>query len=615
MKKQIIRIAAALILFIPAILMRSDPDLYIFSLVLFIASYMIAGFDVLAGAVRSAAGGDIFGENLLMSIATVGAFLIGEFPEGVAVMLFFRVGEMFEDLAVSRSRRSISALMDIRPDKANLLLSGEISEVPAEDVSPGDVIVIRPGEKVPLDAVVIRGASSVDTSALTGESIPRDVSSGSEVLSGFINMTGVIEARVTKPFGETTASRILDLVENSASKKSKAESFITRFSRYYTPSVVAAAILIAFVPPVLFGFSGFSVWAYRALSFLVVSCPCALVISVPLAFFGGIGAGARLGILFKGGVYIESLSHTETAVFDKTGTLTSGEFSVRDILPQGGIDKDELLRLVALCESCSSHPISLSIRAHAGSISGSVSDIEEIPGFGVCATIDGVRVFAGNLKLMQRLSVHVPERSFPGTVVHACADGRYLGCIVVTDNIKPGARAALEDLRSLGVKRTVMLTGDVASSARDVSQDIGISEVFSSLLPDEKTEMLDTLLASPGRKGSLVYIGDGINDAPSLAISDVGVAIGAVSSAAAIEASDVVIMSDDISKVPSALRLSKRTVRIARENIVFALFVKISILILCAFGFASMWAAVFADVGVAVIAILNSLRALDHKKY
>ena len=582
--------------------------------VLYLIPYGIIGWDVLWRAIRNIKNGQVFDENFLMSVATVGAFGCGEYPEAVAVMLFYQVGELFQSVAVDRSRKSISALMDIRPDYANMERNGELVQVDPEEVSMGDVIVVKAGERVPLDGTVLEGTSSLDTAALTGESLPRDVQAGDEVVSGCVNLTGVLHVKVNKPFGESTVAKILDLVENSSSKKAKAENFITKFARYYTPAVVFAALALAALPPLL-GMGPWLMWVQRALNFLVVSCPCALVISIPLSFFGGIGGASKQGILVKGGNYLEALAQAGIVVFDKTGTLTKGTFEVTAVHPQQ-VGEGELLELAALAERFSDHPISRSIQAACQSAPdpNRVTDAKEIAGHGVRAVVDGKTVLAGNQKLMDQF--HVPFEDachHVGTIIHVAVDGVYMGHIVISDQVKEGAKETLRDLKAAGVRKTVMLTGDSQAVGQAVARQLGLDEVHAELLPGDKVDQVERLLQSKGPKEQLVFVGDGINDAPVLSRADIGVAMGAMGSDAAIEAADIVLMDDDLKKLPVAVRIARKTLRIVRENIVFALAVKFLVLILSAVGVANMWWAVFADVGVSVIAILNSMRMLNAK--
>ena len=606
-KKTLVRIILSAVLLVAAALI---PVGGIVKLVLFLIPYAVIGWDVLWKAIRNIAHGQVFDENFLMAIATVGAFALGEYPEGVAVMLFYQVGELFQSYAVGRSRQSIAALMDIRPDYANIEQDGKLVQVDPEDVAVGDTIVIKAGEKIPLDGVVLEGSSAVDTAALTGESLPRDVDPGDDVVSGCINQSGLLKVRVTKVFGESTVAKILDLVENSSSKKARAENFITRFARYYTPVVVIGAVLLAVLPPLLFG-GDWSDWLQRALIFLVISCPCALVISVPLSFFGGIGGASKQGILVKGSNYLEALAKTETVVFDKTGTLTKGTFQVTAVHPDR-ISKGELLELAALAESYSEHPISRSLReAYQKPVDASrVTDVEEISGHGVRAKVDGHDVYAGNGKWMDRIGASWRNCHRTGTVVHVAVDGEYAGHIVISDAVKPDAAAAIEALKREGVKKTVMLTGDVKAVGEAVAREIGIDEVHAELLPGDKVDQVERLLKNTSGKGKLAFVGDGINDAPVLSRADIGIAMGGLGSDAAIEAADIVLMVDKPSKLAVAVRISRKTLRIVRQNIVFALGIKLLFLALGAFGMANMWEAVFADVGVSVLAILNASRAL-----
>ena len=571
-------------------------------------------WDVIWTALRNIAHGQVFDEHFLMAIATVGAFATGEYPEAVFVMLFYQVGELFQSYAVGKSRKNISALMDIRPDCANLERDGEVVEVDPEEVSVGDVIVVKPGEKIPLDGTVLEGVSSLDTAALTGESLPRNVAVGDDVLSGCVNQSGLLRVRVTKPFGESTVAKILDLVENAGSRKAKAERFITKFARYYPPAVVIGAVLLAVLPPLL-GSGDWGKWFHQALVFLVVSCPCALVISVPLSFFGGIGGASRAGILVKGGNYLEVLAKTEIVVFDKTGTLTRGVFRVTSVHPQGCAES-ELLETAALAESWSDHPISHSIREAWGKDLdlSRVTDAQELSGRGVQVKVDGQTVCAGNGKLMDELGVSFSPAAETGTVVYLAREGEYLGCIVISDEVKPDAAQAIAGLKVCGVRRTVMLTGDAQAVGEAVAAQLGLDEVHTQLLPADKVERVEALLKQTSPKGALAFVGDGINDAPVLSRADVGIAMGALGSDAAIEAADVVLMDDKPSKIAIAIAIARRTLGIVRQNIVFALGVKAIVLILGAVGVATMWLAVFADVGVSVIAILNAMRALKIKE-
>lgn len=581
---------------------------------LFIISYIIVGGDVVKRAVKNIFKGQVFDENFLMSIATIGAFFIGEYPEGVAVMLFYQVGELFQSYAVGKSRKSIASLMDIRPDYANVKKGDELVKVDPDEVQIGDIIVIKAGEKIPLDGKVIEGSSMIDTSALTGESVPREVEVGSDILSGCININGVITAEVTKEFGESTVSKILDLVENASSKKSNSEQFITKFARYYTPVVVIIAVFLAIIPPLVIDGATFSDWIYRALAFLVVSCPCALVISIPLSFFGGIGGASKKGVLVKGSNYLEALAETEIVVFDKTGTLTKGVFNVQEIHPEG-VSKEELLELTAHAESYSNHPISLSLkRAYSKEIdNGRISDVEEISGHGVIATVDGKKVMAGNIKLMKMMDIPYFKGELIGTIVHVAVNNKYIGYIVIADEVKEDSAQAIKELKAANIKQTVMLTGDNKSIGSKVAKELGLDKVYAELLPADKVEKLEELFSQKSKKGKLTFVGDGINDAPVLARADIGIAMGGLGSDAAIEAADVVIMTDEPSKIATTMKISKKTLKIAHQNIVFAIGIKIIVLILSAFGITTMWAAIFADVGVTIIAVLNAFRALNVK--
>lgn len=581
---------------------------------LFIISYIIVGGDVVKRAVKNIFKGQVFDENFLLSIATIGAFFIGKYPESVAVMLFYQVGELFQSYAVGKSRKSIASLMDIRPDYANVKKGDELVKVDPDEVQIGDIIVIKAGEKIPLDGKVIEGSSMIDTSALTGESVPREVEVGSDILSGCININGVITAEVTKEFGESTVSKILDLVENASSKKSNSEQFITKFARYYTPVVVIIAVFLAIIPPLVIDGATFSDWIYRALAFLVVSCPCALVISIPLSFFGGIGGASKKGVLVKGSNYLEALAETEIVVFDKTGTLTKGVFNVQEIHPEG-VSKEELLELTAHAESYSNHPISLSLkRAYSKEIdNGRISDVEEISGHGVIATVDGKKVMAGNIKLMKMMDIPYFKGELIGTIVHVAVNNKYIGYIVIADEVKEDSAQAIKELKAANIKQTVMLTGDNKSIGSKVAKELGLDKVYAELLPADKVEKLEELFSQKSKKGKLAFVGDGINDAPVLARADIGIAMGGLGSDAAIEAADVVIMTDEPSKIATAMKISKKTLKIAHQNIVFAIGIKIIVLILSAFGIATMWTAIFADVGVTIIAVLNAFRALNVK--
>ncbi len=581
----------------------------------YLICYAVIGWDIVWKAITNILHGQVFDENFLMTIATVGALILGEHSEGVAVMLFYQVGEWFQSYAVSKSRRSITSLMDIRPDYANIEKDGKLIQVDPEDVKIGDTIIVKPGERVPLDGKIIKGSSTLDTSALTGESMPREVEAGMEVISGCINQTGILTIQTTKEFGESTVAKILDLVENASDKKGRMENFITRFARYYTPVVVFAALALAVLPPLVTG-QAFSIWIYRALTFLVISCPCALVISIPLSFFGGIGGASKIGVLVKGSNYLEALAYTETVVFDKTGTLTKGSFAVTEIQANSMTD-EELLELAAYAEDYSNHPISLSIqKAYGKKIDNSrITDVQEIAGHGVQAVIDGMTVLAGNAKLMEREHIPYTASNAIGTVVYVAFDGRYAGCIVIADEIKADAPAAIKTLKAAGIRQTVMLTGDADAVGQDVARRLGLDWAYTELLPADKVDRVEELLAQKSDKGMLAFVGDGINDAPVLARADVGIAMGALGSDAAIEAADVVLMTDEPSKIAAIMQIARKTIRISNENIVFALGVKFLVLILGAVGRANMWAAVFADVGVSVIAILNAIRAMRVKQF
>ena len=612
MKNRLWRIIIGAIFFIVAIVI--DTNIEWLNIALYLISYIIVGGDIVKRAVRNIFKGKVFDENFLMSIATIGAMLIGEYPEGIAVMLFYQVGELFQSYAVDKSRRSIADAMDIRPDYANVKRGDEVIKVDPDEVQIGDIIVIKPGERVPLDGKVIEGNSMVDTSALTGESVPREVEVGHEILSGCINVNGVITAEVTKEYGESTVSKILDLVENASSKKSQSEQFITKFARYYTPIVVILAVFIAIIPPLVIEGATFSDWIYRALAFLVVSCPCALVVSIPLSFFGGIGGASRKGILVKGSNYLEALAEAEIIVFDKTGTLTKGVFNVQEVHPEG-VSKEELLELTAYAESYSNHPISNSLKQAYGKEidNGRISDVEEVSGHGVFATVDGKKVSAGNIKLMKKLNIPCYEGEVVGTVVHVGIDDKYAGYIVIADEAKEDSARAIMELKEAKIKQTVMLTGDTKNVASKVAKQLGLDKVYSELLPGDKVEKVEELLAQKSAKGKLAFVGDGINDAPVLARADIGIAMGGLGSDAAIEAADIVIMTDEPSKIATAIKVSKKTLRIAHQNTVFSIGIKIIVLILSAFGIATMWAAIFADVGVTIIAVLNAFRALNVK--
>lgn len=606
-KFTLIRIIVSFILLLIVSFLPIDGYL---KLTAYFVPYLIIGYDIILKSLRNIAHGQIFDENFLMTIATVGAFCLGDYREGCAVMLFYQVGELFQSIAVGKSRRSISSLMDIRPDYANLEQNGEIIRSDPEKIEIDDIIVVKPGEKIPLDGIVIDGKTSVDTSALTGESVPNNICQNDNVISGCINLSGVIRVRVTKKFGDSTVAKILELVENSSAKKAKAENFITKFAKYYTPCVVVGAVLLAVLPSLVVG--NWSVWINRALIFLVISCPCALVISVPLSFFGGIGGASKCGILIKGGNYLETLARSEIVVFDKTGTLTKGVFIVTAIHPQIISEKD-LLEIAAYAEAYSVHPIAQSIRNYYGKeIDRSrIENVSEISGKGISAIIDGKKVFAGNGKLMSEINAEWHPCHHDGTVVHIAVDENYAGHIVISDEIKSDSAESIAQLKALGIEKTVMLTGDNETSGKSVAEKLGIANVFTNLLPDAKVEIVENLLDEKSDKGRLVFVGDGINDAPVLSRADIGIAMGAVGSDAAIEAADIVLMDDKPSKIALAIKISKKTLVIVYQNIVFALAVKLIILVLGAFGLANMWAAVFADVGVAVIAVLNAMRALN----
>ncbi|WP_213818382.1 heavy metal translocating P-type ATPase [Garciella nitratireducens] len=610
MKKRLWRLIIATCFFIIALMIDDQWEKFVLSII----SYIIIGYDILVKAVKNIFKGKVFDENFLMGIATIGAMLIGEYPEGVAVMLFYQLGELFQSYAVDRSRKSIAALMDIRPDYANIKEGEEWIKVDPNEVEVGQIIMVKAGERVPLDAKVMEGNSMLDTSALTGESIPQQIETGDEILSGCINISGVLIAKVTKEFEESTVNKILDLVENASSRKSHSEQFITKFARYYTPIVVIVAGVLAIIPPLVMKGATFSKWIYRALSFLVVSCPCALVISIPLSFFGGIGGASKKGILVKGSNYLEALANAEIVVFDKTGTLTKGVFTVQEIQPVE-ISKEELLELAVYAESYSNHPISLSLkRAYKKEIDyGRISDVEEIAGYGVKAVVDGKQILAGNEKLMKKMNISFLREDFVETVVHIAVDNQYEGYILIADEIKKDSFEAIKNLKAIGIKQTIMLTGDTKNIGHKISKDLGIDKVYAELLPGDKVEKLEELFSLRSLKGKLVFVGDGINDAPVLARADIGIAMGGLGSDAAIEAADVVIMTDEPSKIATAIKISKKTLRIANQNIIFAIGVKIIVLILSALGFTSMWAAIFADVGVAILAIFNSFRALNVK--
>ncbi len=609
MKKKRIKIIIALILFFIALIINFNNEWI--NNAIYIISYIIVGLEIVRKAIRNIKRGKIFDENFLMSIATIGAFGIGEFPEAVAVMLFYQVGELFQSYAVDKSRKSISSLMDIRPDFANVERNGKLEKVAPDDIKIGEIIIIKPGEKVPLDGYVIEGQSSLDTKALTGESLPRELTEGEEVLSGCINLNGVIKVEVTKEYGESTVSKILDLVENASSKKSKSEHFITKFARYYTPIVVVIAVVLAILPPLIIKDATFSDWLYRALSFLVVSCPCALVISIPLSFFGGIGGASKVGILIKGSNYLEQLSNTEIVVFDKTGTLTQGVFEVQKVKTID-ISEEELLKVTAYSENYSNHPIALSVKkAYNKEIDEKqIIKTEELSGLGIAAKIGEQDILVGNEKLMNEKQIKFEKCNDIGTILYVAIEGKYVGCIVIADKIKDDSIKAIQKLKKNNIKQIIMLTGDRKNVSEEVGKKLGLDKVYAELLPDGKVEKVESLLKERSEKGKLVFVGDGINDAPVLAISDIGIAMGALGADSAIEAADVVLMTDEPSKIVSAINLSKKTMKIVKENIVFAIFVKTLVLILSAFGISTMWEAVFADVGVSCIAIINALRVL-----
>ncbi len=589
-------------------------------LLLYLIPYLVIGYDILKKAVKGIFKGQMFNENFLMAVATVGAMALGEYLEGAAVMLFYQIGELFQSVAVGRSRKNISELMDIRPDYANVEIDGKIVKADPDDVEIGTEIIINPGEKVPIDGVITYGSTTLNTSALTGESVPHEAAAGDEIISGSINLSGMIRVKTTKEFGDSTVSKILDLVENSSMKKSKSENFITKFAGYYTPAVCISAIVLAVLPPVVRMIAGYdamwSEWIIRALTFLVISCPCALVISIPLSFFAGIGCASANGILVKGSNYLEALSKTKYVVFDKTGTLTKGVFEVTDIQSENGFDKDELIKYAAHAECASSHPISMSLKkAYGKEIDlSSVTDIEEIAGHGISAVVEGKRIFAGNMKLMNREGIIVEDKIDKGTAVYVSVNGAYAGCIIISDVIKETSEAAITSLKKSGIRKTVMLTGDSRKTAQQVADKIGMDEVYSELLPADKVLKVEKLIEEKHSKEKLAFVGDGINDAPVLSRADIGIAMGALGSDAAIEAADVVLMDDDPAKISLAAKISIKTLKIVKENIVFALLIKALCLVLGAFGIANMWFAIFADVGVMVIAVLNAIRALKIKQ-
>ena len=617
-KKVLYQIIASVVLIVILRLLPAFPTPV--ELVLYLIPYLVVGWDVLRKALLGIKNRQPFDECFLMAVATVGAFALGDYVEGCAVILFYQIGELFQSVAVGKSRQSISSLMDIRPDYANIEdEDGKLEQVDPDDVEVGTVIVVQPGERVPIDGVIVEGTSALNTAALTGESLPRDVQSGDEVISGCVNMTGLLKVRTTKEFGESTVSKILDLVENSSMKKARTENFITRFARVYTPAVCYSALALAFLPPVVLLLMGqparFGDWIYRALTFLVISCPCALVISIPLSFFGGIGGASACGILVKGSTYLEELARTGVVVFDKTGTLTQGTFKVVSVHPENGVTEAELVEAAALAESWSKHPISLSIKnAYGKEIDANrVTDVQELGGHGVTAKVDGKTVAAGNARLMAKLNLSAPEVTEPGTIVHVAIEGKYAGYLLIADVVKPHSAQAIKGLKAAGVRKTVMLTGDAEPVAKAVASDLGLDEYHAGLLPGDKVDQIEKLLAAKGPKENLAFVGDGINDAPVLSRADIGIAMGALGSDAAIEAADIVLMDDDPAKIALAMSIARRTLRIVYENIVFALAIKFACLVLGALGLASMWTAIFADVGVMVLAVLNATRALYTK--
>lgn len=609
MKKEIIKIVIALILFLVALIVPLQSQLI--NNGLFVISYLIVGLEIVLKAIRNIFKGKVFDENFLMAIATIGAFVIGEYPEAVAVMLFYQIGEVFQDYAVDKSRKSIISLMDIRPDFANIQRNGKIDKINPEEVNVGDIIVVKPGEKVPLDGIIVKGTSMIDTSALTGESVPKEIKEQDEILSGCINENGVLEVKVTKKFGESTASKILDLVENASSKKSKSENFISKFAKYYTPIVVVTAVLLAIIPPMIFNRAEWIEWIHRALTFLVVSCPCALVISIPLGFFGGIGGASKIGVLVKGSNYLEALSNTEIMVLDKTGTLTEGVFEVQQINPID-ISKEDLIKYATYAESFSNHPIAISLKKAYGKeiVNKEVSETQELSGLGVRAVIDGESVLVGNEKLMKENCIDYIKSEEIGTILYIAVNNKFAGTIVISDKIKTDAKETIDKLKKDNIKKIVMLTGDKRKVGENVAKKLGIDEVYTELLPSDKVEKVEELMKNKSENGNLAFIGDGINDAPVLAISDIGIAMGGLGSDAAIEAADVVLMTDEPSRVVDAIKISKKTMTIVKQNIIFAISIKLIVLILSAIGISNMWQAVFADVGVSILAILNALRAL-----
>ena len=613
MKKKLIKIILALILFAFSMVIKFE-NVWINN-ILFVISYIIVGFEIIIKALRNIFRGKVFDENFLMTIATIGAFGIGEFPEAVAVMLFYQIGELFQSYAIDKSRKSISDLMDIKPDYANIEKNGNIQKVSPDSVKIGDTIIVKPGERVPLDGVVIEGTSNLDTKALTGESLPRNVKKDDEILSGSINLNSILKIKVTKEYNESTVSRILDLVENASSKKSKSENFITKFAHYYTPIVVFIALILAVIPPIIIKETTFSQWIYRALSFLVVSCPCALVISIPLSFFGGIGGASKIGILIKGSNYIEQLAKTEIIVFDKTGTLTEGVFDVQKI-EAIGINKEELLKIIAYAENYSNHPISQSVkRAYNKKIDEKqIKKYEEFAGRGIIATIGEHEVVVGNEELMKERKIKFEKTNLIGTILYVAIENKYVGYILISDKTKSDAQDTIKKLKKNNIKQIVMLTGDKKNVGESVAKELGLDKVYTELLPDGKVAKVESLLKEKSQEGKLAFVGDGINDAPVLAISDIGIAMGGLGADSAIEAADIVLMTDEPSKIVNAIDLSKKTMRIVKQNIVFAISIKIIILILSALGLSTMWWAVFADVGVSILAIINALRVLNVKQ-
>ena len=613
MKEDLRKIIIAVILFVIALIVPFANEWI--NKAIFIVSYLIVGLEVIKEALEHLFKGKLFDENFLMTIATIGAFGVGEFPEAVSVMLFYQIGELFQNYAVDKSRKSIASLMDIRPDFANIKIGDKIEKVSPEEVKIGDIIVVKPGERIPLDGTVIEGKSMIDTSSLTGESVPRNVSINDEVLSGCINQNGLLTIKVNKEFGESTVNKILDLVENASSKKSKSENFITKFAKYYTPIVVIIAVILAIVPPLVLKDANFTDWLYRALTFLVVSCPCALVISIPLGFFGGIGGASKIGILVKGSNYLEALANTELVVFDKTGTLTEGVFEVQKVESKG-ISKEDLLRYTAYAENHSTHPIATSVKKAYGKEINvtNISKVEEISGFGVIANVDGKDILVGNEKLMKEKNIQYTKCNEIGTILYVAIENEFAGYIVIADKVKKDSAKAISNLKNMNIKKTVMLTGDKKEVGENIAERLRIDEVYTELLPDGKVKKVEELLKEKDAKAKLAFVGDGINDAPVLAISDIGIAMGGLGSDAAIEAADVVIMTDEPSKLVDAIKISKKTMRIVKENIIFAIGIKIAVLILSAFGLSTMWEAVFADVGVSIIAIINALRVLNTKK-